>query len=174
MKLKCVSKHDTSTYMVNSKYLSFYPFFSCLASFPCMFLYLISHSNTQINSGCTQSVCLKCCTDIQGCIVHKEQRDQAMFRDQVLQGTTDLQKALQEKRSKLIVKGRFRESGFTYMGDTVIIWNLREYLANSKWKEEALRKSSKRRHHCRSNQLRNPSATNGKSNKGSNPGKKKL
>jgi hypothetical protein len=31
------------------------------------------------------------------------------------------------------------------MGDTVIIWNLREYLDNPKWKEDALRKSSKRK-----------------------------
>ena len=97
------------------------------------------------SSGCTQSVCLKCCTDREGCTVHKEQREQAAFRDQVFHGTTDVQLALQDKRSKLIVKGRFRETGFTYMGDTVVIWNLREYLDNPKWKEEALRKSTKRR-----------------------------
>ena len=123
-------------------------------------------------AGCTQAVCLKCCTDIQGCVVHKEQREQAIFRDQVLNGTTDVQRALQEKRSKLIVKGRFRESGFNYMGDTVIIWNLREYLANPKWKEEAIRKSSKRRRHRRSNH----SSTIGKTNKStvSTQGKKKL
>lgn len=83
-------------------------------------------------------------------MVHKEQRDQALFRDQVLTGTTHVQRALQDKRSKLIVKGRFRESGFTYMGDTVILWNIREYLANPKWKEEAIRKSRKRRGRRRS------------------------
>lgn len=77
--------------------------------------------------------------------MHKEQRDQAAFREQILSGTTDVQLALQAKRSKIVVKGRFREPGFAYMGDTVIIFSLKEYLSNPKWKEDALRKSSKRR-----------------------------
>lgn len=99
----------------------------------------------KINVGCTQSVCLKCCTDLEGCSVHKEQRDQAAFREQVINGTTDIQRELLTRRSKIVLPGRFREPGFAYMGDTVVIWNLREYLANPKWKEEALRKSAKRR-----------------------------
>ena len=77
--------------------------------------------------------------------MHQEQRAQALFRDQVLQGKAPIQLALQEKRSKGVAKGRFREPGFRYMGDTVIIWSLREYLANPKWKEDALRKASKRK-----------------------------
>jgi hypothetical protein len=70
---------------------------------------------------------------------------QAAFREKILSATTDVQLALQARRSKLIVKGRFREPGFTYMGDTVIIFSLKAYLSNPKWKEGALRKSSKRR-----------------------------
>jgi hypothetical protein len=97
-----------------------------------------------LNLGCTQSVCLKCCDD-DDCEAHKEQRDQALFREQVLGGTSLIQREAKYKRSKLIAKGRFREPGFCYMGDTVIIWNLREYLDNPKWKEDALRKSSKRK-----------------------------
>jgi hypothetical protein len=89
---------------------------------------------------------MKCCDD-EGCDVHKDQREQSLFREQVMNGTSDVQRQAKGKRSKSIEKkGRlFREPGFTYIGDTVIIWSLREYLANPKWKEDALRKSSKRR-----------------------------
>lgn len=70
---------------------------------------------------CTQSVCLKCCDD-DGCEVHKEQREQALFREEVFAGTSLLQLQAKDKRSKLVAKGRFREPGFCYMGDTVVIW----------------------------------------------------
>jgi hypothetical protein len=49
------------------------------------------------------------------------------------------------KRSKLLKHGRFREPGFVYQGDTVIIWSLRDYISNPKWREDALRKSNRRR-----------------------------
>mmetsp|Transcript_73444 Transcript_73444/g.212724 ORF Transcript_73444/g.212724 Transcript_73444/m.212724 type:complete len:162 (+) Transcript_73444:73-558(+) len=103
-----------------------------------------SKCSRKARKGCTQSVCLKCCTDLEHCSVHREQREQAAFREQVLEGTTEVQLALKSKQSRLINKGRFHETGFTYMGDTVIIWNLRDYLQDPKRKEDALRKSSKR------------------------------
>ena len=68
-----------------------------------------------------------------------------MVREQIMSGTTAVQLALQTKKSKAIGKGRFREPGFTFMGDTVIIFSLKEYLANPKWKDDALRKANKRR-----------------------------
>lgn len=63
--------------------------------------------------------------------------------------TTPIQLEARGKRAKVINnKGKnsmFREKGFTYLGDTVVVWNLTEYLANKKWKEDALRKANKRR-----------------------------
>ena len=104
--------------------------------------------------GCTKNLCIKCCSD-DSCLVHKEQRQQAKFREQVMSGTTPIQLEAKEKRSKVVnptstvAKHKhaflFREKGFGYLGDTVIVWRLKEYLNNSKWKEDALRKSSKRK-----------------------------
>lgn len=85
-----------------------------------------------------------------------------------MSGTTELQEAAQRKRASWIVGNnhhqthsvnnnksqrglprnvfiKFREPGFVYLGDTVVIWNIHEYLANPKWKEDALRKSMKRK-----------------------------
>jgi hypothetical protein len=65
-----------------------------------------------------------------------------------MSGTTPIQLAAKEKRSKVINTGKhsmFREKGFNYLGDTVVVWNLSEYLDNRKWKEDALRKANKRR-----------------------------
>ena len=116
----------------------------CFYSFAFQIEWLTGFFDGYLNiTGCTRLLCLKCCND-ENCAVHKEQREQALFREQVLKGTSLIQRQAREKRSKLIRKGRFREPGFCYMGDTVVIWNLREYLKNPKWKEDALRKSSKR------------------------------
>lgn len=97
----------------------------------------------QARKGCTNSACLACCKD-EGCEAHRESREQAQWREKLLAGTTDIQLRAKEKRSKLIKKGRFREKEFAYIGDTVIIWNIHEYMANPKWKEDALRKASRR------------------------------
>jgi hypothetical protein len=67
----------------------------------------------------------------------------------VWNGTSEVQRDAKNKRAKLITNKagqmRFREPGFVYMGDTVMIWNFQDYLQNPKWKEDALRKSSKRK-----------------------------
>jgi len=88
--------------------------------------------------------CLKCCTD-EDCPVHKEQREQVLWKEQVMKGMTPQQKSLRDQvMKKQIPKGRFREPGFTYLGDTVILWSLQEYFNHPKWKEDAIRKSQKR------------------------------
>lgn len=112
--------------------------------------------------GCTQSLCLKCCLD-DTCQVHKEQRQQALFKEQVMAGTTPIQLQAKEMRTVMRIdnsnvgksrstsrsSGRdrffFRESAFQYLGDTVVIWKLSDYLEKPKWKEEALRKAAKRK-----------------------------
>jgi hypothetical protein len=79
------------------------------------------------------------------CEVHKEQREQNEWKGQILAGRTWIQEDARSKRKMLLSQRRFREPGFVYMGDTVVIWNLREYMANPKWREDALRKANKRK-----------------------------
>ena len=94
--------------------------------------------------GCTESACIACCEDAE-CEAHKEARQQTLWNKQILSGTTWIQELVKDKRSKLLPKRRFREPGFTYLGDTVVVWNVRDYLANPKWKDDALRKANKRK-----------------------------
>ena len=107
--------------------------------------------SNKAKKGCVHSLCLKCCVD-SACEVHKEQRAQALFREQVMAGTTAVQLQAKEKRAMQIHKKNttnrnrfFRESGFEYMGDTIVIFKLSDYLNEPKLKEEALRKSAKRK-----------------------------
>jgi hypothetical protein len=60
-----------------------------------------------------------------------------------MNGTTDLQLQAKLKRSKIILPKRFKEPNFKYMGDTVVVWDMRQCFANHK--EELLRKAYKRK-----------------------------
>lgn len=97
--------------------------------------------------GCTQMACLNCCSDLDGCETHKKPRAQALLKEQILAGTTETQKlAAAKRRMRIPETGRFfREPGFVYQGDTVVIWDLRAYASNPKWREDALRKSIRRK-----------------------------
>jgi hypothetical protein len=87
---------------------------------------------------CAQAACTLCCSD-EACEKHKRLREQADWKEQVMSGTTWVQSEARLKRSKLLKPGRFREPGFVYQGDTVVIWSLRDYIRNPKWREDALR-----------------------------------
>jgi hypothetical protein len=63
----------------------------------------------------------------------------------VLSGTTREQKRAAAKRASAVRKGVFREPAFMYMGQTVTIWNFSDYMENPKWKDDAIRRSEKRR-----------------------------
>jgi len=93
---------------------------------------------------CSLTACTQCCTD-ESCERHKRLREQALWKERVIAGTTMIQTHAREKRSKLLKPGRFREPGFVYQGDTVVIWSLREYMRNPKWRDDALRKSNRRK-----------------------------
>jgi hypothetical protein len=71
----------------------------------------------------------------------------------VLVGTTPLQRRAQDMRSKAIPSGRFKESGFSYLGDSVVLWDLQQYMANPAWRDEAVRKSKKRLERKRNHDL---------------------
>ena len=95
--------------------------------------------------GCTQSACLPCCDDVAGCESHAKPRAHALWKEQVLAGTTEVQQLAAAKLKMRIPAGRFfREPGFVYQGDTVVIWDLRAYARNPKWREDAVRKSVRR------------------------------
>ena len=95
--------------------------------------------------GCINQSCLSCCKD-NNCPPHKRAREQAAWKAQVLDRTTPVQLRAAGLRARRIIdrKGFLKEPGFVYTGDTIVIWNIREYLANSKWKDDAIRKSLRR------------------------------
>lgn len=96
--------------------------------------------------GCTQLACIQCCDDLVGCEIHKKPRAHAIWKEKILNGTTDVQRMAAAKRNMRIPAGRFfREPGFVYQGDTVVIWDVRAYARNPKRREEAIRKSLRRR-----------------------------
>lgn len=59
-----------------------------------------------------------------------------------MNGTTKLQQEAALKRSKRILKNRYKEPNFQYMGDTVVIFDLQQALRDNK--DDLLRKSMKR------------------------------
>jgi hypothetical protein len=96
--------------------------------------------------GCTQQACLLCCNDVEGCESHRRPRQQAAWKEQVLAGTTAVQRAAAERRRlRIPAKSFMREPGFVYSGDTVVIWDIRVFASVPKWKEDALRKSLRRK-----------------------------
>eukprot|EP00977_Amphora_coffeiformis_P015495 scaffold4525_cov132-Amphora_coffeaeformis.AAC.3 len=99
---------------------------------------------------CPAHACHVCCTTTATtttCPKHAAMRAKQQWRQRVLEGKTDVQLFAAAKRKALLPKhgGKFhRESGFVYAGDTVVIWNLREYYDNPKWRDDARRRSIRR------------------------------
>jgi hypothetical protein len=97
--------------------------------------------------GCLDQACLACCTQTTACLVHKRGRDYNAWKAQVLAGDTPIQLQAADIRSRRLppkCKLVTREPAFKYTGDTIVIWNVREYLANPKWRDDAIRKSTRR------------------------------
>ena len=110
--------------------------------------------------------CLTCCDD-ENCATHLEVKEQNQYREQVLAGTTPTQLMAKDKRSKAIPAGRSREPGFSYLGDSVMVWDLYQYMANPAWREDALRKTKKRKTRQLNHELsgETTSATRGRAKK---------
>mmetsp|Transcript_19480 Transcript_19480/g.45313 ORF Transcript_19480/g.45313 Transcript_19480/m.45313 type:complete len:106 (-) Transcript_19480:66-383(-) len=49
------------------------------------------------------------------------------------------------KRKTEVLPGAFHEPNFIYLRQTIQIWNIREYMKNPKWREDAIRRSEKRK-----------------------------
>lgn len=99
-------------------------------------------SKRKAREGCTQTSCVQCCED-SDCQAHKKAKEQRHWREQVLSGTTEIQRFVAEKRRQKLT-GRWREPAFIYQGETIVLWDLRTYMKNPKWKEDAIRKSRRR------------------------------
>ena len=41
-------------------------------------------------------------------------------------------------------KGAFKDSNIQYFGETVVIWNIREFMSVTKWREDAVRRSKRK------------------------------
>ena len=106
---------------------------------------------------CPDTACSACCTaSALACPKHAAVRAKQNWRQLVLQGRTPEQLLAAEKRKSLLPKhSPFKESGFRYTGDTVVIWNIRDYYANPKWRVDARRRSNKRRNQKASEALVN-------------------
>lgn len=87
--------------------------------------------------------------------MHDELREKERWKEQVLAGTTPTQLKAKEIREKAIPKGRFRERDFCYLGDTLVLWDLKQYLANPAWRDDAVRKSKKRKMRQLNNEVGN-------------------
>jgi hypothetical protein len=111
-------------------------------------------NRTNRKENCTLNCCIKCCDD-STCEVHLKAKGQRSHREQVLAGTTETQLLATDLRRRRVPLGRFKESGFLYTGDTIVLWNLRAYMQNSKWRDDAARKSRRRGHGDRSRPLQN-------------------
>lgn len=96
------------------------------------------------SKGCVVSCCVQCCDD-ETCEKHLQVKEKQKWKEQVLAGTTEIQEQAREKRQRLLHKKRFREPGFKYVGDTVVIWNIYEYAQNNKWRDDAIRRSNRRK-----------------------------
>ena len=110
--------------------------------------------------------CVECCKDAT-CTWHVAQRAKQEWKQKVLTGTTPIQLHAKHLRASRILRRAtsqratnsassttaiprigtlsFHEPGFVYTGDTVVIWNLYEYHATPKWRDDAIRKSQRRK-----------------------------
>jgi hypothetical protein len=93
---------------------------------------------------CIQSACLSCCSDLQ-CEGHREARENAQWKEAVLNGTTEIHIKAKVKRASAVLPGSFREPGFLYLHQTITLWDRNKFMKNKKWKEDAIRRSEKRR-----------------------------
>jgi len=92
---------------------------------------------------CSQSACLKCCTDDR-CEGHREQRESAKEKDLIIEGKHYINRMAAHERARAIPPGKFHESSIKYTRETLTIWSLEQYMANPKWRDDAVRRSKRK------------------------------
>jgi hypothetical protein len=53
-----------------------------------------------------------------------------------------------KKRNSKVAKGAFKDANIQYFGETVVIWNVREFMSVTKWREDAARRSKRKLDSC--------------------------
>lgn len=91
-------------------------------------------------SDCPSQACVKCCTD-HNCEPHREAREELRKKQSILDGTDAITMAAAKKRASKVAPGMFFDSNIEYFGETVVLWNVNEFMDNTKWREDAIRRS---------------------------------
>ena len=47
-----------------------------------------------------------------------------------------------------MAKGAFKDANIQYFGETVVIWNVREFMSVTKWREDAVRRCKRKLDSC--------------------------
>lgn len=92
---------------------------------------------------CLQSACIQCCTD-PTCEPHREARETLRKTQSILNGTDAITRMATAKRHSKVAKGAFKDANIQYFGETVVIWNVREFMSVTKWREDAVRRSKRK------------------------------
>lgn len=58
-----------------------------------------------------------------------------------MEGKHPIQIQARQRLASKVRPGLFRETAFRYLGETLLIWDIRQYCQNSKWRDDAIRKS---------------------------------
>lgn len=99
--------------------------------------------------GCVLASCLQCCDAGEKCEKHLQIKEKNQWKEQVIAGTTYIQVQAREKRRMMLHKQKrttlLREPLFQYAGDTVVIWSIYAYNKNNDWRDDAIRRSNRRK-----------------------------
>ncbi|KAL7552709.1 hypothetical protein ACHAWF_015943 [Thalassiosira exigua] len=89
---------------------------------------------------CPHQACVQCCDD-PSCEPHRDARDALRKNQSLLDGTDWITRTAARKRASRVGPGAFHEPNVHYFGETVVLWDVREFMANPKWREDAVRRS---------------------------------
>ena len=94
---------------------------------------------------CPQLACINCCND-EKCPAHQSGRLMRKQMTDLLEGNNEITKLAAEKRQNAVRNGIFHfEPALLYMQETLVCWSLQKYFENPKLRDDALRKSDRRR-----------------------------
>jgi len=68
-------------------------------------------------------------------------REKEKEKELILEGKHALQIQAKKQRALRVTARAFHEPAFRYLGETLLIWDLRAYMSNAKWRDDAIRKS---------------------------------
>jgi len=94
---------------------------------------------------CSDNACAKCCQD-KDCLAHQVGRAQNDYYNTLLERKHEGNIAADRLRASRVTKGKFNEPAFHYIGDTFVIWSLKDYFSNDKALNDALHRSKRRRY----------------------------